>query len=105
MPYFQKRKAFEYEHEVRIISDADQYIKDYLEKYDPNVDPEVILNSKAPDICEIGLLYTVNVKTLINEVIISPYAEDWVTTTVKSIVHKYGYDFEVNSSTLLDDPV
>ena len=48
--------------------------------------------------------FNIDVNTLIDEVIVSPYAEDWITETVSSVVQKYGYNFEVNPSTLLDDP-
>ena len=59
---------------------------------------------KFPDICDIGMSFNIDVKKLIDEVIISPYAEGWVTDTVKSVVHKYGFDFEVNPSELLENP-
>ena len=41
---------------------------------------------------------------LINEVIVAPRTPDWVTEAIKSMVQEYGFDFEVNPSTLLDEP-
>ncbi len=46
----------------------------------------------------------VDLKTLINEVIVAPRAHDWVIKAIESIVQAYGFDFEVNPSTLLDEP-
>ena len=99
-PYFLKRKAFEYENEVRIIIDTQRFIEDHVNKHTR----ETILEAEFPDICDIGMYFNVNVKRLINEVIISPYAEKWVTDTVRSLVHQYGFDFEVSPSEILDDP-
>ena len=46
----------------------------------------------------------VDVNTLIREVLTSPYVNDWITDTVKSVVQQYGFEFKVNHSTLLDAP-
>ena len=54
-----------------------------------------------------GILLKINVKTLIgenSEVIISPHAEKWVTDTLELIVKRYGFQFPVNRSKLLDPP-
>ena len=45
-----------------------------------------------------------NNSDLIDGVIISPYAKSWVTKTAQSVVVKYGFNFEVSPSTLLDTP-
>ena len=106
-PFFHKRKAFEHEHEVRIIIDVEPFVKGYLDNYDGRVNPETfleILENGFPDICDIGISFNIDVNKLIDEVIISPYAQKWITGTVKSVVHKYGFDFEVNPSQLLDNP-
>ena len=105
LPYFHKRTSFEYEHEVRLILDITTFVDDVL-KTQP---PEAVLDSKDiefnfPDIDDQGRPYNVDVNALIDEVIISPYAEDWIEQTVRSVVHKYGFNFEVNPSTLLYDP-
>lgn len=42
--------------------------------------------------------------TLIDEIIVAPGAPDWITKAVKSMIQDYGFDFEVNPSTLLDKP-
>lgn len=99
--YFYKRKAFEYESEVRVIIDPNQYIDDYFPQ---PMSVKSILESDAPDICPVGMAYNVNVKTLIEEVITSPYTADWVTETIRLVIQKYGFDFKVDSSKLLDAP-
>ena len=99
-PYFHKRQAFEHEHETRVIIDVEPFVRDYLE----GLRLETILKTEFPDICDVGIPLKVNVNTLIDEVITSPYTEDWVTETIRAVVHQYGYDFDVNSSKLLDDP-
>ena len=103
--YFAKRMAFEYEQEVRIIIDIDTFVGDILNELKSGA----ILDSKDiefnfPDIDDQGRPYNVDVNALIDEVIISPYAECWIEQTVRSVVHKYGFNFEVNPSTLLDVP-
>lgn len=133
-PYFYKRKAFEYEKEVRVVIDYKELLimdicnGDYIranlseaeytefeniigtEKF-PSADDsineciaELFLKVGFPAITDNGKSFSVDVSTLIDEVIVSPYAEDWITDTIRSVVCKYGFNFKVNKSTLLDDP-
>ncbi len=39
------------------------------------------------------MLFNIEVKTLIDEVIVSPYAENWITEAVSSVVQKFGFNF------------
>ena len=85
--YFYKRKPFEYEQEVRAIIDITSISRDVSYGF--------------------GILLEINVKTLIgenSEVIISPHADKWVTGTLELIVERYGFQFPVNRSKLLDPP-
>ena len=50
------------------------------------------------------MLFDIDVHILIDEVIVSPYAKDWITETLRSVVQKFGFSFDVRPSTLLDDP-
>ena len=59
--------------------------------------PEIILNKEFRDTCKTGMSFNVDVRTLIGEVITSPYSDNWVTETVRSVVKQYGFDFEVNA--------
>ena len=99
-PYFRKRKEYEHEQEVRLIVDIDPFVMGALS----NQTVDAFLDIGLPDICDIGMLFNVEVNELIDEVIVSPYAENWITETVKSVVQKFGYNFKVNPSTLLDAP-
>ncbi len=86
-PYFYKRTPFKYEQEVRAIIDVVSCLQD--------------------DPYEFGRLLEIDVKTLIgenSEVIVSPYADEWIAGTLELIVKRYGYQFSVNPSRLLDPP-
>ena len=99
--YFHKRKEYEFEREVRIIIDPDQFITDYFSK---EISVKDILEKDAPDICNAGMPYNIDVKTLVGEVITSPHTEDWITETVKDVVRQYNFQFPVSKSGLLDPP-
>ena len=102
-PYFQKRKEYEHEQEVRLMVDIDPFITDAFHNQTvENVDS--FLKTGLPDICDIGMLFNIDVNMLIDEVIVSPYAKDWITETLRSVVQKFGFNFNVRRSTLLDDP-
>ena len=102
-PYFRKRREYEHEQEVRLIVDIDPFIRDALNNQTvENVDS--FLETGLPEICDIGMLFNIDVSTLIDEVIVSPYAKDWITETLRSVVQKFGFNFKVSPSTLLDHP-
>ena len=98
-PYFRKRKEYEHEQEVRLIVDIVP-----AADVPADVPLETFLKNELPDMCDTGIPVNIDVSTLIDEVIISPYSESWVTKTVQSVVDKYGFNFEVNPSTLLNEP-
>ena len=87
-PYFYKRRPFEYEQEVRAIID--------------------IASISGDAAYEFGRPLKIDVKTLVgenSEVIVSPHAEKWIASTLELIVERYGFQFPVNPSKLLDPPV
>ena len=84
---FDKRKPFEYEHEVRAIIDIESIPRDGTYKS--------------------GKPLKIDVKTLIgkdSEVIVSPHADEWIAGTLELIVERCGFRFPVNRSELLDRP-
>ena len=112
-PFFYKRKAFECEKEVRALIDASPYIKRkfYRVKEGFSLEPKEFdrrtLQKKMryPKKNENeGQPLGVDLNKLIDEVIVAPRAHDWVIKAIRSMVHQYGFDFEVNPSTLLDEP-
>ena len=87
-PYFYKRTPFKYEQEVRAIIDVVSCLQD--------------------DPYEFGRPLKIDVKALIgknSEVIVSPHADKWIARTLELIVKRYGFQFSVNPSKLLDPPV
>lgn len=99
--YFHKRPEYEFEREVRLIIDPDQFISDYFSQ---QISVRDILEQDAPHICDVGMSLDVEVNTLIGEVVISPYADEWITKTLESVVRQYGFEFPVSRSSLLDPP-
>ena len=114
LPFFYKRTAFEFENEVRAIIDASRYIKEDFFRIKEGFSlsrkgfdlPTLLkrLEDTEIDVCKLGQSLQVDLNTLIDEVIISPYAEKWVTETVESVVCQYGFKFPVSRSRLLDPP-
>ena len=86
-PYFFKRKVFEYENEARVIIDIDS-----------------INGNTSQDIDSNGKYCKVKIDDLVEKVIISPYAEDWIVDTVRCVVKQYNFNLNVKKSELLVDP-
>ena len=99
-PFFHKRKAFEYECEVRLVIDNELHWGENgiifrsrlgaIPDRPPMSLPEIQSN--------IGVHVYVDVGTLIDEVIISPYTTDWILMLIKDIVRKYQFEFNVKHS-------
>ena len=98
---------------MRAIIDASPYIKErfYKVKVGFSLKPEdfdlktLQRRMKYPkNNKDKGNNLRVCLDTLIDEVIVAPGAPGWITEAIKSMVHKYGFDFEVNPSTLLKQP-
>jgi hypothetical protein len=80
-PFLFKRKSFQYEREVRIITDvADNNIK---------------LND--------GLKISVDISQLIEKIYIHPKSENWYKNLVIQLVKQLGFDFEIEKSDLESD--
>nr|WP_315199484.1 DUF2971 domain-containing protein [uncultured Flavobacterium sp.] len=80
-PFLFKRKSFQYEREVRIITDvADNNIK---------------LND--------GLKINVDINQLIEKIYIHPKSENWYKNLVIQLVTQLGFDFEIEKSDLESD--
>lgn len=80
-PFLFKRKSFQYEREVRIISDlSDQQIK---------------IND--------GMKIDIDITQLIEKIYIHPKSENWYKKLVIEVVSKLGFDFEIEKSDLESD--
>ncbi len=114
LPFFYKRTAFKFENEARAIIDASPYIKEHFFRVKEGFSlsrkgfdlPALLkrLEDTEIPICKSGQPLQVDLNTLVDEIIVSPYAEKWVTKTVKSVVQQYEFQFSVNRSKLLDPP-
>ncbi len=80
-PFLFKRKSFQYEREVRVISDIGNK------------------NIKIND----GLKINVDINQLIEKIYIHPKSENWYKKLVIELVSKLGFDFEIEKSDLESD--
>lgn len=80
-PFLFKRKSFQYEREVRIISDIDNK------------------NVKIND----GLKINVDINQLIEKIYIHPKSENWYKKLVIELVSKLDFDFTIEKSDLESD--
>lgn len=80
-PFMFKRKSFQYEREVRIISDLS--------------DTDIKIND--------GLKIDVDINQLIEKIYIHPKSENWYKKLVIELVSKLGYDIEIEKSDLESD--
>lgn len=76
-----KRKSFEYEKEVRCLYFENDNVK-YKDKG--------------------GLLINISLDELIDEIMISPYAQTYIKDSIQSVINKYGLNFTVTKSSLND---
>ena len=87
-PFLQKRKSFAHEHEVRVI------IQEFP--------PEQIFD--LTPLYDAGNYYEVDLSILIHEVVVAPYAPDWLVKLVQSVAVRYKLKALVNKSRLGDPP-
>ena len=80
-PFLFKRKSFQYEREVRIISDTS--------------DTKININD--------GIKINVDISQLIDKIYIHPKSENWYKNLVIQLVSKLGFDFEIEKSDLESD--
>ncbi len=93
-----KRKSFSHENEVRAIylEFATKPKKDNEEAYEIDIDRKIFSH---------GTYIEVNLDVLIEAIYISPTAKDWFKELIESVVKKYNFNFKINKSNLLNDPV
>ena len=91
-PSLHKRMSFDHEREVRAL---------ILEIPPPD---GAGFHSGWPDVWEVGKNCTVDLNILVNEVVVSPLAQNWFIDVVSSTAKKYKLQAAVNRSTLADTP-
>lgn len=80
-PFLFKRKSFQYEREIRVISDVTNH--------------QMTIND--------GLKIHVDINTLIEKIYIHPKSENWYKKLVIELVERLGFDFEIEKSDLESD--
>lgn len=80
-PFLFKRKSFQYEKEIRIISD--------LSKHELSIDN--------------GLKINVDLNELIEKIYIHPQSENWYKNLVTGLVKRLGFSFDIEKSDLESD--
>jgi hypothetical protein len=80
-PFLFKRKSFQYEREVRIISDTS--------------DTKITIND--------GIKINVDINQLIDKIYIHPKSENWYKNLVIELVSKLGFDIAIEKSDLESD--
>lgn len=80
-PFLFKRKSFQYEREVRILTDVTEH------------------NLKLND----GLKVNVDINVLIEKIYIHPKSENWYKNLVIQLVKELGFDFTIEKSDLESD--
>ena len=97
-PVLHKRKSFSHENEVRAIylEYATKPKKENEEAYEIDINREVFSH---------GTYIGVNLDILIENIYLSPTAQDWFKELVESVTKKYDINCRINKSNLIDDPV
>ena len=89
-PYVHKRKSFEHEKELRIVSHV-------FPDYEGGVDPSAI----RPQ----GITVPIDPDTLITDLYVAPETGEWFREIVQATAEKFGLERQVKRSSLDDDPV
>jgi hypothetical protein len=87
-PFLYKRRSFEHERELRAV-----------------VEDQSHEGFKRPTRFPSGSDYVpVKLRKLIKEILVAPQSPAWFAETVISVVKRYGFDFSVRHSDLIDTP-
>ena len=95
-PFLHKRLSFAHEQEVRAIIRCHSY------KETDRQDVREIDYSR--DVCEVGMAFAVDPSDLIQEVVVSPYADTWISGLVQSVSARYGVNKPVTQSGMARNP-
>lgn len=80
-PFLFKRKSFQYEREIRVITDVTKHHLDI----------------------DNGLKIDINIQDLIEKIYIHPKSENWYKKLVMDLISRLGFDFETEKSDLESD--
>ncbi|MET3203346.1 MULTISPECIES: hypothetical protein [unclassified Arthrobacter] len=83
------------------MTPAEQADKPPASERSPNVDYENVIDYRT---LPAGKLLAVDLKQLVNRVVVAPEAPSWFIDVVRDIVSKYNQAFPVDSSAMLRRP-
>jgi len=89
-PYLHKRLSFEHEKEVRAVIQTIPIAEGGL--------------NLSRELYDVGKYHQVNVPSLVTQVVIYPYAQEWFTELVTSVVNRYALSIPVVKSNLSERP-
>ena len=95
-PFLHKRLSFKHEQEVRAIITC--------HNTEPTDRPDVMENYYSTDVCDVGIPFAIDPTDLIQEVVVSPYAESWTFELVQAVCAKYGITAPVRLSSMASGP-
>lgn len=103
-PYLHKRNSFIHENEVRAIIQKSPFGSTLSELIDSiqNLSSGELL--ELVDICETGIKFDVDLKFLIQEIIVTHFAPEWLLDLVNEVTKRYGLNIPVNRSHLAESP-
>ncbi len=97
---FMKRLSFSHEAEVRVLHRAEEFIDMSGEVPTPGSGGS--WNAKLVEKRPPGLTFECNVDQLVEEVVVSPYTDPWVTEVVAAVLAKLGCKARVSRSKLME---
>ena len=89
--YLHKRQSFEHEKEVRAMT---------MKLPDSGVSLDMPQETRVP-----GSYFAVDLSLLIEEVVVAPYADDWILELAQAVADRYGLTAPVIRSRLSESPV
>ena len=95
-PFLSKRKSFEHEREVRAIIQTPPPEDGKAEK-----GKQIVCSEGTFDV---GNYYKVDLSLLVQEVVVAPYAPDWLLELIKAVATRYDLMASVKKSPLADNP-
>ena len=104
-PYLHKRRSFEHEREVRAII---QYLPTGLNRIESGLNIWNISEDEIAtwqDIRAFGDYYEVDLNLLIQEIVVDPFAPEWLLDLVNLVAERYELDAPINKSRLAESPM
>lgn len=91
LPFVHKRLSFSHEQEVRAL----------VMKLPPGAgNPDTSIET-----IKHGLTINIDLRTLVENIYVSPSAPSWFTDLVETVIKKFGFNFEISQSDINKDPM